>query len=243
MPGVDFFGHARLAVGHFVVRLGVDHAAKRVVVEAMQDRVAHGVHVASSVVGGDQRLAHRMHEPGVPLRIEPGAAVGSRPHQRGVALQVLGDGDHPGLLRFRLVIDLLHQAPAFGQFAVALAPVHAPDVRRRIPPQPVESVVQQPVQGVVTQVRAHLLAAVVGARVAPGRATTVVVVEVDPAFVVLIPAVKTPQVEVARAEMVVDHIQQYGDAPFVRGTDEPPHVLGGSVVALNRVDEGRVVTP
>ena len=84
----------------------------------------------------------------------------------------------------------------------------------------------EPHQGVVAEVLAHLLAAVVGTGVAPGRRRALVVVEVDAARAVLAPAVELPQGEVARAEVVVDDVEDDGDAVRVGGLDEALERVG-----------------
>ena len=87
-------------------------------------------------------------------------------------------------------------------------------------------VVLEPHQGVVADELADLAAAVVGAGVAPRRVVAPVVVEVDAAAVVLAPAVEPPQVEVARAEVVVDDVEDDREAVLVRGLDELLEALG-----------------
>ena len=78
----------------------------------------------------------------------------------------------------------------------------------------------QPVERVVADELADLAAAVVGPGVAPRRRRAPVVVEVDAALAVLGPAVELPEVEVARAEVVVDDVEDHGDAALVGGFDE-----------------------
>src|SRR4029077_11908652 len=126
-----------------------------------------------------------------------------------VVLQVLCDRDLPGLPPTDLVVQPLQQAPAVRKIVGrgVGVPVAIADIDHGIEPQPVQPVLVEPEQRVVTDVLAYLRAAVVGARVAPQRARTRVVVKVDAAVVVAAaPAVEAPEVEIARSEMVVDDV-------------------------------------
>ena len=105
-------------------------------------------------------------------------------------------------------------------------------------------VVLEPHERVVADELAHLGAAVVGAGVAPRRLRAPVVVEVDAAAVVLAPAVEPPQVEVGRAEVVVDHVEDDREAA-PRG---PPRTkslkpVRPAVGALDGEDVRGVVAP
>ena len=70
-----------------------------------------------------------------------------------------------------------------------------------------------------------------------------VVVEVDAALVVLLPAIELPQVEIARTEVVVDHIQDDGDAALVRLPDELLEAVRPAIGTFHREDVGGVVAP
>ena len=111
------------------------------------------------------------------------------------------------------------QAPALRQVRLAVGP-HAADVERHVDAQPVDVVLLQPHQGVVADELAHLGAAVVRAGCRPRASRAPVVVEVDAAAVVLAPAVEPPQVEVARAEVVVDDVEDDREPVAVGLADE-----------------------
>ena len=144
-----------------------------------------------------------------------------------------------------LGIDPLQQAPALLERVpfVALVAAHAADVEGHVEAQPVEVVLVQPVERVVPDELADLAASVVGAGVAPGGVAAPVVVEVDAALVVLAPAVELPEVEVARAEMVVDDVEDHRDPAPMRGFDEGLKPLGSAVGALDGEDVRGVVAP
>ena len=120
-----------------------------------------------------------------------------------------------------LAVDPLHQRPAVVDVVAAVAGDRA-DVQRHVEAQAVDVELVEPHQRVVADELAHLAAAVVGPGVAPRRRRLVVVVEVDAALVVLAPAVESPEVEVARAEVVVDDVEDDADAALVRLADEAP---------------------
>ena len=88
-----------------------------------------------------------------------------------------------------------------------------------------------------------LAASVIGPGVPPRCVRPVVVVEVDPAEIVLGPAVELPKIEVARAQVVVNDVEDHRDAMLVGALDEPLERQRASVVGLNRKDMGGVVTP
>src|SRR5581483_869032 len=140
------------------------------------------------------RRPQGVQEPGVPLRAEAGAAVIHALREARVVLQVLGDGDLAGEALADVLVQLLQEAPAVVQLGGAGA-VDRADVQGRVAAQPVHVVLVEPHQGVVAQELAHLGPAVVGARVAPGGAGALVIVEVDTAQPVAMPAVEAPQVE------------------------------------------------
>ena len=96
--------------------------------------------------------------------------------------------------------------------------------------------VLEPHQGVVAEELADLAAAVIGAAVPPRRLAAPVVVEVDPAQSVLRPAVELPDVEVAGAEVVVNHVEDDGDAEAVGRLDELLEGPGTAVSAFDRED-------
>ena len=121
--------------------------------------------------------------------------------------------------------------------------MHAADVKGHVEAQPVEVVLVQPVHRVVADEPAHLLATVVGAGVAPGCLGAPVVVEVDATLVVLAPPVELPQVQVARTEVVVDHVEDHRDSPLVRLAHERLERLRTAVRRLHREEVRWVVAP
>jgi hypothetical protein len=72
----------------------------------------------------------------------------------------------------------------------------------------------------VAQEPHHLGPTAVRSRMTPVRLCPAVLVEVDPAHAVLGPAVELPEVEVARAEVVVDDVEDDREAGLMGGTDE-----------------------
>src|SRR5690606_24870303 len=95
------------------------------------------------------------------------------------------------------------------------------DIGGRVPPEAICLKLFEPEQGVVADELAYFGSAVVRSGVAPRRGGPVVVVEVDAAAIVSnLPAVEVPQVEIARTEVIVDHVHDDGEAVLVRGTDE-----------------------
>ena len=212
----------------------------------MGERVGDRRHVPRLVARRDQHLADRVDELRRPTarrsrrRRPRSPAVISARLRRSSAMVM-----RPGKLLGDLAVDPLQQAPALGErvAVVALVAAHAADVERHVEAQPVEVVLLQPQERVVADELAHLAAAVVGPGVAPGRLAAPVVVEVDAALVVLAPAVELPEVEVARAEVVVDDVEDHRDPALVRGLDERLEALGPAVGALDGEDVGGVVAP
>ena len=189
-----------------------------------------------------------MHEPGAPLGTEAGA---SRPYVSRdpfVVLHVLGDHELPRLPGAQLAVDPLHQAPAVRDVGAGLGvrADHVADPAGGVPAEPVAVPELQPHERIVTDVLPHLTATVVRPRVAPRRLATPVVVEIDPAFLGTsgrAPAVELPEVEVVGAEVVVDDVEDDGDATTVGGIDEPAEPVRTPVRLLDREDEGGVVAP
>ena len=101
----------------------------------------------------------------------------------------------------------------------------------------------QPHQGIIKQVLTDLAASVIGSGLSPRRVGTVVVVEVDSAVIVLGPAVELPKIKVAGAQVVVNNVQDHGDALLVGALDEPFESQRASVDGLHRKDLRGVVAP
>ena len=88
-----------------------------------------------------------------------------------------------------------------------------------------------------------LAASVIGPGVPPGRFGPLVVVEVDAAAIVLGPAVELLQIEVARAQVVVNNVENHRNALLVGALDELLERHRATVGDLHREDMGRVVPP
>ena len=71
-----------------------------------------GIEVAGLVAGRDERRAHGVHEAGIPLRAEAGAALPLGARHGRVAAQVLGDHEPAREAVGRLGIDGRHELPA-----------------------------------------------------------------------------------------------------------------------------------
>ena len=183
-----------------------------------------------------------MHELCIPLRMEARTAPVRVGGDGRIAVQILGDHDPARKTLAHVLVHVLHQAPAFRN-RLAAVPVHAVDVEDHVPAQAVDVVVLKPHHRVVVDELTNLATAVVRASVPPGRLRAVVVVEVDAALVVLLPAIELPQVEIARTEVVVDHIQDDGDAALVRLPDELLEAVRPAIGTFHREDVGGVVAP
>ena len=78
--------------------------------------------------------------------------------------------------------------------------------------QAVDMVFLKPHEDVVEDILSDLVASVIGPGVPPRRMRPVIVVEVDATAIVLGPAVELPQIEVARAQVVVHDVEDHRDA-------------------------------
>ena len=101
----------------------------------------------------------------------------------------------------------------------------------------------QPHQGVVADELADFLATVIGAGRTPGSFGVPVVVEVDAALIVLAPAVKLPQIQITRAEVVVDDVQNHADPGLMGRLDEAFETGRTAVVGFHGENAGGVVSP
>jgi hypothetical protein len=116
-------------------------------------------------------------------------------------------------------------------------------VDRGVEAEPVDVVLVEPHQGVVDDEPADVGAAVVRAGVAPRGRGPPVLVEVDPAQAVLAPPVELPQVEVRGPEVVVDEVEDDGDAMAVGLAHERLEGVGAAIHRLDGEDVSRVVAP
>src|SRR5206468_775517 len=90
----------------------------------------------------------------------------------------------------------------------------------------VYSVFIQPKEGVIPKVLAYLWPTVVRPCIAPRRVRAIVIIEIDTAVVIPVaPAVETPEIEVARAEVIVNHVHDHRDALSMRSFHEPVEAL------------------
>ena len=109
--------------------------------------------------------------------------------------------------------------------------------------QTIDVIFLEPHKDVVEDILSDLVASVIGTGVSPRRMRPVIVVEVDSTAIVLGPAVELPQIEVARAKVVVNDVEDHCDAVFVGALDELLERQRASVGELNRKDMGGVVAP
>ncbi len=142
--------------------------------------------------------------------------------------------------------DALHQAPPIGHVVgrVVVVAVDVADVGGGVPAQPVERGTPPATSGRCRAGSAPDLGApVVGPGVAPRGLTSGVVVEVDAALAVLAPAVEPPQVEVGRAEVVVDDIERTAMPRSWAARISCLRARGPAVRLLDGEDVRRVVAP
>lgn len=120
-----------------------------------------------------------------------------------------------GWLDFR--IDPLHQFPAFGNVSsrISFIPVNAFDINYHVPAQAVDAALLEPQKGVIAQILAHFIPAIIRPRLAPGCLRAVIIVKVNPPLAIFAPAVKPPQIKVAGAKVVVNDIEDDGDTVLV----------------------------
>ena len=239
---VDLLRHARPAARHLVMRFAVDDPVEGVVVVSIAEGVTDGGERALLILGSNHRLADGVDEVGIPLRAEPGAAGPDVFSEPFVVLQVLGDGDPAGVFLSDQGIDRLKQAPAIGEVLAAGA-MRGANVDRSIETEAVHVVFVEPHAGVIEDILAHLAAPVIGPGVAPGCARPFVVVKANAAATILGPAVALPKVEVTRPKVVVNDVEDHRDALGVSVLDEPLEPQGAAIIALDRKDVRRVVTP
>jgi hypothetical protein len=109
--------------------------------------------------------------------------------------------------------------------------------------QAVDMVFLKPHADVIENILPDLAASVIRPGLPPGGMRPVVVVEVDATAVVLGPAVELPQIEVARAQVVVHDVQDHRDTLLVSAFDESLERHRASIGELHREDMGGVVPP
>src|SRR5262249_3115399 len=169
----------------------------------MIERVADGIEISVRIVLRDDCIPDRMHKSGVPLRAEASSSFPSTFRNPLVILQILGDCDLPWLRRTDFIVDPLEEAPAIGQVAA----IDTADIAHRIETQTIDSVFIQPKEGIVPKVLPHFRATVIWTGIAPISVRAVVIIEIDaPVVIPVVPTVETPEIEIARAEVIVNHV-------------------------------------
>src|SRR6266404_8159265 len=170
----------------------------------------------------DDCIPDGMHKTGVPLGTKTRSADISLLGYPLVILQILGDRDLPRLRGANFIVDPLQEAPAIGQVAA----VNAADVAHRIETQTIHTVFVQPKEGMVAKVLPRFRATVIRTGIAPGRVRAVVIIEINAPVVILIaPAVEAPKIEIAGAEVVVNHVHDHRDAQRMRRFYKPLKTL------------------
>jgi len=86
--------------------------------------------------------------------------------------------------------------------------------------QAVDMIFLEPHKDVVEDILSDLVASVIGTGVSPRRMRPVIVVETDSTVIVLGPTVELPKIEIPRAKMVVNNIEDHCDAVCVGALDE-----------------------
>ena len=117
------------------------------------------------------------------------------------------------------------------------------DVVDRIPPEAIDVVVFDEHLDLGQDVIAHFAAPIIRPRGAPVGVGFPIVVEVDAAIAARGPAVVLPHFEIGGTVVVVDDVDQHGDAVFVAGLDESLEGVGPAVGRLDGEGIGRIVAP
>src|SRR4029079_5281456 len=154
------------------MRFGVDDPAQWRATTVAEDTGSDGAQIAFGVIVRLELRSDAADETGVPLRIEPGAAVSGRCRQQGIVLEVLGDGDLPRLAGVDLVGHPGEERPAVGQGdgpRVARMAVDGPDKDGGVEAEAVAAELFQPRQCAIAEERADLASTVVGPGRAPAR--------------------------------------------------------------------------
>ena len=228
--GMDGGGDAGAVVVHggdIVVGFGEDDA---VVAGPVAEGAGEGVDVALVVPGGGDLVVEGPAVADVPLAGVVDGVV------EGV---VFGDAEEVGAGVGEELVDVAEESGAVG----VGAGVGMEDVVDGVPAVAVDVVFVGEEEDLVADELADFGAGVVGAGGAPGGVGAVVVVEVDAAEVALVPAVEGPEVEVGGAVVVVDNVNEDGDAEAVGGADEAFEGVGSAVVGFDGEGVAGVVAP
>jgi len=241
---IDLRRHPRLAVRHLIMGFAVDHPLERVTVVAAFDRAANPIQRALFVTGGDHRRTYWMHEASGPLRGKAGAPLVDRQSDPVVVAQILSDQQPSRETLADFAADRSHQRPTVGQLRPwVVVAANAANVERHVASQSVDVILVQPHQRIVADELSYLGAAVIGASQSPRGRGPPIVVKIDPALAIFAPAVELPEIEVAGAKMVVDHIQDHAEAGLMSRFDKPLESQRAAVVAFDSEHAGRVVAP
>src|SRR4029450_8898722 len=100
--------------------------------------------------------------------------------------------------------------------------------------QAVDMIFLEPHKVVVEDILTDLVASVIGTGVPPRRMHPVIVVEIDSTVIVLGSAVELPKIEIPRAKVVVNNIEDHCDAVCVGALDELLDPQRASVGQLNQ---------
>ena len=163
----------------------------------------------------------------VPQRVEPVAAALGRAHQPGVLRLVLAD-DKGGAAASRR-----SHLPNDGGEDMVVRSIE--DLLRRVEPQPVEMIFVDPIAGIGDEEFAHR--------------TGIGAVEIDrlaPFVVVAIGEISRGErfeIVSVRAEMVVDDVEDDGDAERMRAVDEAAEIVGPAVEPGRREEVDAVIAP
>src|SRR5438270_13345746 len=142
-------------------------------------------------------------------------------------------------------IDRAYQCPGIGNIAVIVGVHHQAG---RVPAETIHVTLAEPHREIILDEVAHLLAAEIRPRIAVRRYLEVgiALVKINPAadWPAASPAIEVPHVEVARAVVVVNDIQQYRNPPKVTGLNESLKAICSSISGVfYRERLRRVVSP
>ena len=112
-----------------------------------------------------------------------------------------------------------------------------------IHPESVDVHLVEEIHRAFNEVLPHFVPTEVGTCIPPRRRATIVVVEIDAAPVALGPPVEAPDAKIRGAKVVVDHVEQHGDATFVAGVDESLKAAKSAVGFFHCEDMTWVVAP
>ncbi len=245
VSGRDRFRQPGAAVrrGDLVVAFRVENPLQRVAVETLPYEARKRIHVAGLVLGRYDSAAQIVHEACAPLGAKTRPAPSQGLGDPLIVLHVLGDRDLPRLPRLRFPVDPSEQPPAVGQIGAGIR-IAAPDIAdpsRGVEAKPVAAMLLQPEQRIVAQELPDFATSVIRARVAPRRCAAPVVVKIDAPAAVLAPTVESPEIEIIRAEVVVDNVVNDRDPALVGGVDQRLKSIRAAVVLLDGENVGRIV--